>query len=261
MKSSFHPYSKSAIPEATLPERDVPTMRSTIWILLQVPLLLIITSAFPPMQTADALEEGGFVCREETGAVNETWAFIKHFNWEQYYWAHPFEFTTSDASYVDNMDVAFFSGHGSNFHITTLRNCCDGVNFASGSVSLGDLDLEILTIDACSPVPSPIERDDWASGWWDVMHGLHQILSFHTTGWYDSRVEDQYAKNLINGQKFIDAWFNAANSVRSGVYPGYCAVIWAYPYGDHPGTANDTYYSYAPDPSYNLHIMAITYQY
>lgn len=222
--------------------------------------LLILWATFIPCGVL-ALEEGGYVCREESGAVNETWNFIKHFSYEQYYWAVPEVFTTWDNSYVDNMDVAFFSGHGGNFSITTLRNCCDPVNFAGGAVSLGDLDLEILTIDACSVAPSPIERADWASGWWGVFHRLHQLLSFRTTGWYDGRVEDQYAKNLLAGQKYIDAWFNAANSVRDGVYPGYCAVIWAYPQGDHPGTANDTYYSYVYDPPYDLSIIAITYQY
>ncbi|MBT8341333.1 MAG: hypothetical protein HKP58_19900, partial [Desulfatitalea sp.] len=136
---------------------------------------------------AAALYEGGYVCREETGAVNETWAFIKHFTWEHYYWAYPFEFTTHDDLYVDWMDVAFFSGHGSHGRITTLRNCCDSVNFWDGSVSLGDDYLEFLTIDACSVAPShPDVGNAWDDGWWDVFHRLHQLLTFRRTGWYDS---------------------------------------------------------------------------
>ena len=222
--------------------------------------LIILSTALIPSHSF-GLEEGGYVCREESGAVDETWNFIKHFTYDQYYWAVPQVFTSWDNFYVDNMDTAFFSGHGGNFSITTLRNCCDPVDFSSGSVSLGDVDLEFLTIDACSVAPSPIEREDWASGWWDVFHGLHQLLSFRTTGWYDGRVEDQYAKNLLSGQKYIDAWFNAANSVRSGTYPGYCAVIWAYPQGGHPGTSNDTYYSAVSDPPKELSVIAITYQY
>jgi hypothetical protein len=222
--------------------------------------LLAIFTALSPAR-AQGINEGGYVCREESGAVSEVWAFVKHFSYEQYYWAVPEVFTTWDNSYTDKMDTALFSGHGGNFVITTLKNCCDPVIFAGGAVSLGDTDLEFLTIDACSVVPSPIERADWASGWWSVFHGLHQILSFRTDGWYDSRVEDQYSKNLMSGQKYIDAWFNAANSVRSGTYPGYCAVLWAYPDGSYPGTGNDSYYSQAADPPHNLGIMAITYQY
>lgn len=226
--------------------------------------LLALCGAFIPLGLR-ALEQGGYVCREESGAVNETWNFLKNFPssdpYDQYYWAVPQEFTSSDSYYVDNMDTAFFSGHGGNFSITTLRNCCDPVNFASGLVSLGDLDLEFLTIDACSVAPSPIERPDWASGWWSVFHRLHQVLSFRTTGWYDGRVEDQYSKNLLAGQKYIDAWFNAANSVRDGTYPGYAAVIWVYPQAGHPGTANDTYYTQVYDPPTNLSVIAITYQY
>jgi hypothetical protein len=223
-------------------------------------LLSIVWVAFSFSHLFAQMEEGGYVCREEPGALDETWNFIKYFPYEQYYWAVPQEFTTWDSSYVDNMDLAFFSGHGANYYITTLRNCCDGVNFCSG-VSLGDVDLEILTIDACSVIPSPIERADWASCWWGVFHRLHQILSFRTTGWFDSRVERQYAINLLSGQRYIDAWFNAANSVRSGMYPGYCAVIWAPPQSGHAGTSNDTYYSYVSDPPYNLSVIAITYQY
>jgi hypothetical protein len=87
------------------------------------------------------------------------------------------------------------------------------------------------------------------------------ILSFRTTGWYDGRVEDRYASNLKAGQKYISAWFNAANSVRSGTYPGYCSVVWAYPQGSYPGAHNDSYYNHGGDPPYYLSTMAITYQY
>lgn len=225
--------------------------------------LLMIGSLTPAM----AIEEGAYACRNESGAVNECWNFLKNFKcgsnylYEQYYWAYPFEFTTSDTYYVDNMDVAFFSGHGSNYRITTYENWGGVVDFASGSVSLGDLDLETLTVDACSFSPADIDRADWADPWWDVFHRLHQILSFRTTGWYDGRVEDNYAKNLLAGQKYIDAWFNAANSVRSGMYPGYCSVVWASPQGSYPGAHNDTYYNTGGDPPYWLSRITITYQY
>jgi len=213
---------------------------------------------------AAALYEGGYVCREETGAVNETWAFIKHFSYNQYYWAYPFEFTTSDDLYVDWMDVAFFSGHGSHGSITTRKNCCDPVNFWDGSVSLGDDYLEFLTIDACSVAPSyPDVGNSWDDGWWGVFHKLHQLLTFRRTGWYDSRVEDNYGSYLQAGQTFISAWLNAANSVRSGgEYPGYCSIIWAYPQGSYSGAQNDRYTPYpSTDPPFNLSIMANTYQY
>ncbi len=224
-------------------------------VLLASAMLCMITVSAP------AIEEGAYACRNETGAVDECWNFIKHFSYEQYYWAYSWLFTTSGNSYVDNMDTAFFSGHGGNFSITTYENWGDPVNFASGSVSLGDTDLEILTIDACSVVPSPIERSDWASGWWSTFHRLHQILSYRTTGWYDGRVEDRYAVNLLVGQRYIDAWFNAANSVRSGVYPGMGAVVWASPQGSYPGAHTNTYYNTGGDPPYYLGWMNITYQY
>lgn len=232
-------------------------MKKMKFFILFVFIFLFIGS----IPSAIALEQGAYVCRYENGAVNEAWNFIKHFSYDQYYWAYPFEFTTSDSTYIDNMDIAFFSGHGSNFRLTTYENWGDPVDFGSGLVSLGDLDLETITIDTCSTVPAPIDRADWADPWWDVFHRLHQFLGFRTTGWYNGTVEDNYAKNLIAGQRFIDAWFNAANSVRDGMYPGYCAVVWAYPQGSYAGAHNDTYYNMCNDPPYNLSIIAITYQY
>lgn len=226
--------------------------------LLCVMLLLIHVSR------AGAVYEGGYVCREEAGAVNETWSFIKNFTWEHYYWAYPFEFTTHDHDYVDWMDVAFFSGHGGHGVITTLRNCCDPVNFWDGSVSLGDDYLEFLTIDACAVAPAPPDvGNSWDDGWWDVFHRLHQILTFRGTGWYNGTVEDNYACYLLAGQTFMTAWMNAANSVRTGgEYPGYCSIIWAYPQGSYPGAHNDRYTPYpTQDPPYDLSVMAITYQY
>lgn len=228
-----------------------------------IPMICIMFTSIQ-LPSAEALYEGGYVCREETGAVNETWSFIKHFSWEHYYWAHPFEFTTSDHLYLDWMDVAFFSGHGSHGLITTLRNCCDRVNFWNGSVSLGDDYLKFLTIDACSVAPAPPDvGTTWDDGWWGVFQGLHQVLTFRGTGWYNGTVEDNYGSYLVAGQTFMTAWMNAANSVRSGgEYPGYTSIIWAYPQGTYPGAHNDRY---TPYPTQNapegLSIMAITYQY
>lgn len=222
--------------------------------------LLLALVAFPAL----AIYEGGYVCREENGAVNETWSFIKHFSWEHYYWAYPFEFTTHDHLYLDWMDVAFFSGHGGHGVITTLRNCCDHVNFWDGSVSLGDDYLEFITVDACSVAPAPPDvGNTWDDGWWDVFHRLHQFLSFRGAGWYNGTVEDNYGSYLKAGQTFMTAWMNAANSVRSGgEYPGYTSIIWAYPQGSYGGAHNDRYIPYpTQDPPNNLGTIAITWQY
>ncbi len=53
-------------------------------------------------------------------------------------------------------------------------------------------------------------------------------------------MEDRSASNLLAGQRYIDAWFNAANSVRSGTYAGMCAVVRASPQGAYPGAHPDT---------------------
>ena len=55
-----------------------------------IAITLLMIGGFTP---AMAIEEGAYACRNESGAVNECWSFIKHFAYEQYYWAYPFEFT------------------------------------------------------------------------------------------------------------------------------------------------------------------------
>ena len=41
-----------------------------------IALLIVLTVGVP--SKSFGIEEGGYVCREEEGAVNETWNFLKH---------------------------------------------------------------------------------------------------------------------------------------------------------------------------------------
>ena len=63
-------------------------------------------------------EEGGYVYNGgEARFTDNVWNFVKHFSYDQYFWCEAALFTTSNNSYVDNMDFSYYSGHGSNFYM------------------------------------------------------------------------------------------------------------------------------------------------
>ncbi len=234
-------------------------MRFFKWLFIS----LIVLSFLQFYSPVKAIEEGGYVAREVNAAISQVWYFIKNFSYEQYYYAYPFEFTTSDSNYIDNMDIAFFCGHGNHWRVVTKSDCCDPVNFCSDPVHLGDVDLEVLTIYSCSVVPSPLDvGDKWDDCWWDVFRRLHLIVGFRTTAYASNTVSDNYADNMKAGYTYIDAWFNALNSVRSGNFPGYGAVMYVPSQNNYDGSADDTYspYTWVDPPTY-LSIIGQIYQY
>jgi len=236
-------------------------------VMTRTSLITILLAAFSlgaALPAALAISEGAYACREEQGAIDECWGFLHNFTYEQYYYAIPSQFTTNDHNRIDTMDVAFFSGHGGHGSITTLRNCCDSVNFWNGTVTFGDdYNLEHMIVDACQVVPGPPDVGDaWDDGWWGVFRGLHAFYGFRTDGWWNGTVEDNFAHYLLAGQTFITAWINAANSVRDGVYPGYIGVVYASPQGSYSGAQGNTYTPYVhTDPPSPLGRMSMTWQY
>src|SRR5215470_6840669 len=80
--------------------------------------------------TAGDREIGGYVDQAEDRFVRNVWNFVKNFqspqhvgahSWTtgQYFWAEPFEFVTNKSSFVDSMDLAYFSGHGAPYVFAT----------------------------------------------------------------------------------------------------------------------------------------------
>src|SRR6187399_1543681 len=74
---------------------------------LKITLVLLLVMISNADKAIDR-QEGGYVGSGGQIAVDCVWNFIKHFNYEQYYWSKDFQFTTSNNYRVDQMDFSFY---------------------------------------------------------------------------------------------------------------------------------------------------------
>ncbi len=178
---------------------------------------------------------GRYVVRDaEWGFVDEANAFWNGltvwgggaaFTNAQYFWAYPFEYTTSSHDFVNSVHVALTEGHGANWLFTTRSNCCDTVNIdaitpAQGYGAATGGRLAYWIIHSCSVVPSAADRDDWWKPWFDVFQGLHSVMGSRTSMFFDGgAVNYPFGVNLRFGAPVVAAWFNATLSYYSGDPP------------------------------------------
>lgn len=207
-------------------------------------------------------EEGGYVYNKgESRFVNNVYNFIKHFNYEQYFWCEADLFTTNDHLYVDNMDFAYYSGHGNNFFLG-MGPGTSGGNVSIGSATKwGNWDLEFIVFQSCKVVPAPIDRSDWYQRWIgsnDTFQGLHQAIGYRTNSNSGNGISNNYGGRIRSNQRCWQAWFAAVDDERywsGGTYPGYASVVL------YPGLDNDRYYSFGADPPAGHNSLRIYYQY
>lgn len=138
----------------------------------------------------------------------------------------------TDQIWVDDVDITFFSGHGSSsgpfFGVTSWD---DGVA-RSSNMRLGDRQSEWVVFDACE-VLRYNGGAVFANWGWPVFHGLHYLLGFHTTCHDSSSRGAKFAARLNQGYSVRQAWIMACKETEgSGTH-------WAYLRADQNGT--DTY--------------------
>jgi len=111
--------------------------------------------------------------------------------------------------YVDNVDLAYFAGHGSSSQLYFGSTVDDRyLTYSDCRLEWGDKDAEWIGLAACN-VLADSHRTDWS---W-CMDGLHLLMGFKTTmadvphglyfGWY-----------LRNGYNMTQAWFRAADALQ-----------------------------------------------
>src|SRR5438105_584832 len=105
----------------------------------------------------------------------------------------------TDETWADNVDMVFFSGHGSpgNFLFGVKT---DDANAKPTEIRWGDRNLEWIVLDACNVLEESGVFGRWG---WPVFKGLHHILGFHTT------TSDEADRGRILAQ-----YLNAGNTVR-----------------------------------------------
>jgi Family of unknown function (DUF6345) len=187
-------------------------------------------AATAPVAPGDPLV-GRYVVRNDdsnwVGSANGFWNNLTAFGGgasftnSQYYWAHPFEFTSNASSYVNSVHVALTEVHGDWWLFSTLRNCCDLVdvntdinNPGYGAAAGGRLAYWI--IHSCEVVPSPIDNGShWPDAWWDVFGGLHSVLGYRTIMYIADGTTPPFGLSIRFGAPVVSAWLNAVSSASA----------------------------------------------
>lgn len=223
-------------------------------------LIAALALTFALSLPVSGAQVGGYVYNGESRFQDNVWNFIKHFSYTQYYWAEAYEFNTANNYYVDAMDLAYYSGHGSPWYITTKAVPSQGLSIANG-VPWGDYNLEFIIFQSCTVVPS-VETANWWSNWTGAgraFQGLHQAIGYRTLSYSGNGISNNYGGRVAAGQAMWQGWFNAVNDERSwwrgSSYPGYASVVL------YPGLDNDTLYYFGPDPPAGSGWLRTYYQY
>lgn len=177
----------------------------------------------------------------------------RSFNWgDDLAWDQDFEeqgagspATGSDTSWIDNVDIAFFSGHGSSQGPFFGRSNLDSGTATPGEARWGNRQLEWIAFDACEILQWDGVFNRWG---WPVFCGLHYILGFHTTCGDESKRGRYFADGLNNGMTVRLAWIHACQETEGS------DTEWAYLRADANGTDtfNDHWHGkgfVSPDPT------------
>jgi uncharacterized protein DUF6345 len=152
--------------------------------------------------------------------------------------------TGDDAVWVDNVDIAFFSGHGNSSGVSFGRKDRDDGAAKNTDVRWGNKRLKWIALDACEVLQWPGVFDRWRN----AFRGLHYMLGFHTLSSDESKRGRYFAENLNKGWSVRNAWIRACQDTEGSHRE------WAYLRADGAGT--DTFNDHwigkgfvSPDPS------------
>jgi hypothetical protein len=161
--------------------------------------------------------------------ANELWGGLTSFfggflfTDAQYFWAEPWEFTTSEAAFVNSVNLAENEVHGDWWLFSTLSNCCDLVDITKipasegyGAAHGGHLDYWILhsceVVPSAADAPCPTDNRPWWTPWFNIFQGMHTVVGYRTIMWIDDDVTGPYGLSLRLGAPVVSAWFNATTS-------------------------------------------------
>lgn len=132
------------------------------------------------------------LCAGQQSAFNARFmpeGYLRRFNFSgQSAWERDFKEggTGLDATYVDNVDLTFYMGHGYGGGFTFEGNHDDGTLHYSDAVKAwGDKDLEWLALLSCSVMADTYDGKSCITRWGPTFDGLHLMLGFANTA-YDS---------------------------------------------------------------------------
>lgn len=118
--------------------------------------------------------------------------------------------TGTDSTYADNVDIVFFSGHGSSSGFLFGVATHDDGKTKPSELGLGNKQCEWLVVDACQFLSSSGASTRLGG----AFKGLHYILGFHTTCGDVKDRGEKFADKLNSGQTVRNAWINACNETE-----------------------------------------------
>lgn len=147
----------------------------------------------------------------------EAWGSPRQFTDAQYYWAHPWQFTTAKDSRVNSVHIALIEVHGNWWNFWTSGNSADGVALSDipspgygpgpGGGSLG-----YWIIHSCEVIPTQTDESTSFDVWWQIFNGLHAVAGYRTEMWIDDDVTGSFAVAIGFGAPVVSAWLNEVAS-------------------------------------------------
>ncbi|MEZ4629988.1 MAG: DUF6345 domain-containing protein [Deinococcales bacterium] len=109
-----------------------------------------------------------------------------------------------DSLYVDDVDLAFYTGHASGGGIAFSTQEAGQFLFYD-EVLWGNQDLEWLIIAACGPLQDEYLGQSWSQRWGLAFDGLHMIAAYSTVT-YDNYHEGALVADYLLGYHFLCVW-------------------------------------------------------
>lgn len=104
-----------------------------------------------------------------------------------------------DSFYVDDVDIAWYSGHGSPAGFTFNTNQTDK-NLTPADARWGNRDLEWLQLQSCNVLQDTTGTHDYFGRWGPTFAGLHMLNGFHTVaGCVAAGLGGPFASRLFAG--------------------------------------------------------------
>ncbi|MCU7851966.1 MAG: hypothetical protein KZQ80_07115 [Candidatus Thiodiazotropha sp. (ex Monitilora ramsayi)] len=142
--------------------------------------------------------------------------------WEQD-WKDP-SFSGDDQDWVDDVDMAYWQGHGSPGGFSFSGCSSNDDTFLSNSDALwGNRNVEWISLFTCLVLASESGGDRWWERWGSAFDRLHQINSFDTVSYHSSQHGGIFANYMLrnNPMTVRQAWAQASIDDQPA------QVIWA----------------------------------
>jgi len=152
------------------------------------------------------IRDAGF---REFGGYPVQFSWVDANAWESD-WKDP-QFDGNDSGWVDDVDMAYWQGHGEpfGFHFSNCSNHHDTV-LSNTDAKWGNRDAEWMALFTCLILKQTEGGQAWWQRWSSAFDGLHMILSFDTVSYHSASHGVTFANYMVRSP-FL--WWNQPMTV------------------------------------------------